>query len=295
MPTPIPHVRELAADYGVFRDVTPNVRRVLARNPGAFTFHGTGTYVVGRGRVAVIDPGPELAEHIAALVGLLRGETVSHIVCTHTHRDHSPAARALKAATGAAIWGCGPHGGDRSGEGVEEGADWAHAPDHLMTEGDAVTGPGWTLRAVATPGHTSNHLCFALPEDRALLTGDHVMGWSTTIVSPPDGDMRAYMDSLAKVLAREERVLIPTHGPPVTDPKPYVRALIAHRREREDEILGAIADGLGQIPAMVARIYAQIDKRLHSAAARSVLAHLVKLEAEGRVRRRGEDWSLGRG
>ena len=276
--------RDFICEYGVLEPVTPLVRRLVARNPGPFTFRGTGTYVVGRGTVAVIDPGPDLADHVDALLRALRGETVSHILVTHTHLDHSPAAAALKAATGAPTYGFGPHGGERAAGGSEAGADFDFAPDATLRDGDAVEGPGWRLAAVHTPGHTSNHVCFALAEERALFSGDHVMGWSTSVISPPDGDMAAYRRSLERLLERDDALYIPTHGAPIADPKPHVRTFLAHRAEREAEILRRIAAGDETIPAMVAAIYADIDPRLHPAAGRSVLAHLVELVENGRVR-----------
>lgn len=282
----IPFDKSLEFEYGVAARLTPLVRRVVARNPGPFTFRGTGTYIVGNGAVAVIDPGPAVEEHIRALTAALDGETVSHIVVTHTHLDHSPAAAPLRALTGAPTCGYGPHGADR-GVPVEEGGDFEFVPDREMRDGDAVGGPGWTLRAVHTPGHTSNHLCFALEEERALFSGDHVMGWSTTVVSPPDGDMGAYMASLAKLRARDDARYYPTHGAPIAEPAPFVRALAGHRRRREAQILRCVADGVGAVPAIVRRLYAGLDARLHGAAGRSVLAHLLHLAETGRVRRHG--------
>ena len=279
----IPFNKRLEFSYGVADRVSPLIRRVVAENPSAFTFHGTGTYIVGTGKVAVIDPGPDIAAHVDALVASLDGETVSHIVITHTHIDHSPAAKLLKALTGAATYGFGPHGGGRDSETVEEGADRDFAPDHVIRDGDVITGDGWTLEAVHTPGHTSNHLCFGLREENALFSGDHVMGWSTTVVSPPDGDMFAYMNSLEKLLARSEGLYYPTHGAPITDPPPYVAALLDHRHDREEQILACLAGGISHIPDMVARMYADIDKRLHHAAGRSVLAHLIHMVETGRV------------
>jgi len=287
----VPYVREMAFAYGALEPVAPGIRRIVANNPGAFTFHGTGTYVVGEGEVAVIDPGPALAGHVEALLAGLaeRGERITHQIVTHTHLDHSPAARLVKERTGAPTYGFGPHARS-GGEGgtVEEGGDEDFAPDHVLRHGDAVRGRGWTLEAVHTPGHTSNHLCFAFREQQALFSGDHVMGWSTTVIAPPDGDMARYMASLAAVLAREDRVLWPTHGPPVTDPKGHVAALIAHRREREDQILACIRQGIGRIPDMVKAIYREVPTTLHGAAGYSVLAHLIQMTAEGRVRCEGE-------
>ncbi|MGE0256471.1 MAG: MBL fold metallo-hydrolase [Alphaproteobacteria bacterium] len=281
MTTPIPFVRNFDVEYGEVVTLSPLVRRVVAPNPSAFTFRGTGTYIVGHGKVAVIDPGPDDTAHVAALLAAVAGETVTHIVLTHTHLDHSPAARALKAATGAPLVGCGPHG--RHGPVGDEGADWDYVPDRQLVEGDGVEGAGWSLEAVHTPGHTSNHLCFALAEERALFSGDHVMGWSTTIVSPPDGDMSAYMGSLAKVGRRPETLFYPTHGAPVTEPAPYVAALVAHREEREAQIVATLAAGPRRIPEMVAAMYADVPAHLHRAAARSVLSHLVRMREDGRV------------
>jgi glyoxylase-like metal-dependent hydrolase (beta-lactamase superfamily II) len=279
-------------ETGRVERLAPAVRRVLAPNPSPFTFTGTQTYVVGEGEVAVIDPGPDLAEHIDALLAAVAGERVAAIVCTHTHRDHSPASRALAAATGAPVVGCAPLDLADDGPRADEAFDGGYAPDRVLADGETLEGPGWTLEAVATPGHTSNHLCFALREQRALFSGDHVMGWSTTVVAPPDGDMAAYMSSLERLLARDDRILYPAHGPAVGQPRRHVRALIGHRRMREKQILGRVGRGEGMIPAMVAGMYAGIDARLHPAAGRSVLAHLIDLEARGRVRQEGERWTV---
>jgi glyoxylase-like metal-dependent hydrolase (beta-lactamase superfamily II) len=289
MATEIPFRRDIEIEYGAAQTLTPLIRRVVARNPSPFTFKGTGTYIVGHRQVAIIDPGPDIAAHIDALLAALRAETVTHILITHTHLDHSPAAAAIKQATGAKTYGFGPHGSgraeDRSGvDGVtEEGGDHAFAPDIAMRDGDAVEGPGWRLAAVHTPGHTSNHLCFALPEERTLFSGDHVMGWSTSVIAPPDGDMAAYMRSLDKLLRRDDAVYWPTHGPSIPDPKPFVRAFIAHRHERAQAILDRLAQGDEAIPAIVARVYVGLDPRLTAAAARSVLAHLVELVETGKI------------
>jgi glyoxylase-like metal-dependent hydrolase (beta-lactamase superfamily II) len=281
-----------AANWGQLVRRTPLVRRLLAHNPSAFTYTGTGTFVVGNATVAVIDPGPNDPAHIKALLDALHGETVSHIVITHTHMDHSPAAPAIKAATGAAIVGCAPLVLSDDGPRADAGFDATYAPDVVMLEGDSVSGPDWTLTAVATPGHTSNHLCFALAEEKALFTGDHVMGWSTTVVAPPDGDMAAYMTSLRKLLDRDDEIYHPTHGEPVTDPQRFVRGLITHRKQRENQILKLLGEGPQTIPAMVAVMYAMVDKRLHPAAGRSVLAHLIDLKARGLVADTGTDWRL---
>jgi glyoxylase-like metal-dependent hydrolase (beta-lactamase superfamily II) len=281
-------LRDMRFAYGVAEQVGPGIRRIVARNPGPFTFHGTGTYVVGRGSVAVIDPGPDLEEHVAAILAALDGETVSHIVVTHTHLDHSPAARALRAATGAPILGFGPLGGrhDELETRVEEGVDHDFMPDVRVRDGDIVVGAGWTLEAIHTPGHMSNHLCFAHAD--ALFCGDHVMGWSTTVVVPPDGDMAAYMASLDRLALRRETTFWPTHGPPIGDPRGHVGALIDHRRARERQILAALAIGPATIPHLVATIYDDLPKTLHAAAGCSVLAHLIDLSARGEVACDGE-------
>jgi glyoxylase-like metal-dependent hydrolase (beta-lactamase superfamily II) len=265
------------------------VSRLLARNPSPFTFKGTGVYIVGANQgareVAVIDPGPLIPEHLEALKRAIAGKRVTHILVTHTHNDHSPAAQPLKEWTGAKTYGFGPHGSGKTEDGVkvEEGGDRDFVPDIVLRDGDVIAGNGFTFDCVYTPGHTSNHMCYALREEKALFTGDHVMGWSTTVVAPPDGDMAQYMESLRKLLARDDEILYPTHGAPVRDPKPFLQAYLDHRREREAQILACLRDGVTTIPEIVERLYADLDQRLHSAAARSVLAHLIQLETEGRV------------
>ena len=284
MPVVIPFHRDLEFSYGDAAQVSPLIRRVVARNPGPFTFHGTGTYIVGRGKVAVIDPGPDIREHFDALMKAVEGETVSHILITHTHRDHSPAAKWLKETTGAKVYGFGPHPIRPGEKAVEEGGDHDYAPDERVGDGDVIAGSGWTMEALHTPGHLSNHLCFGLREEQALFSGDHVMGWSTSVISPPDGDMADYFASLKKLLPREDRLYWPTHGPAIPDPQNFVRAFIAHREDREHQILACIADGAATIPRMVEIMYRDVDKRLHPAAARSVLAHLIHMAETGRVR-----------
>ena len=277
---------------GRIEQVAPLVRRVLAANPSPFTYTGTQTYLVGSGEVAVIDPGPDRPDHVDALLAAIGGGTVRAILCTHTHRDHSPASRALAAATGAEIIGCAPVALADDGPRADEAFDSLYRPDRVLEDGERVTGAGWTLEAVATPGHTSNHLCFALPEQQALFSGDHVMGWSTTIVAPPDGDMAEYMASLDKLLGRRDRIYYPAHGPAIETPHQHVRRLIVHRRAREQQILAQLEAGESRIEAMVPRLYADVDPRLHPAAARSVLAHLVDMERRGRAERSGESWRL---
>lgn len=275
-----------------FEEVAPGIRRLLAPNPSSFTFTGTQTYVVGTRDVAVIDPGPDDEVHVAHLLHALGGEKVASILVTHTHRDHSPASRPLAAATGAPILGCAPLAIADDGPRADAAFDFDYAPDVVLADGGRVAGDDWTLEAVATPGHTSNHLCFAWPEGGALFTGDHVMGWSTTIVSPPDGDMADYMASLELLLTRDDLVYYPTHGPAITEPKAHVRALIQHRRMREAQILQALQDGEGIITDIVPILYRETDPGLYPAAARSVLAHLLDLEARGRVARAGDSWRL---
>lgn len=288
MTVQITFVRDMTFEYGRADQVSPLVRRVVANNPGPFTFHGTGTYIVGRGRVAVIDPGPVRADHLAAILRAVTGEQISHILITHTHLDHSPLAAELTRATGAVVHGFGPHGVGRAKAGggpgpAEEGADRDFTPDQRLADGDVVEGDGWTLEAVHTPGHTSNHLCFALPEERALFTGDHVMGWSTSVVSPPDGDMAAYLASLQKLLERDDAIYFPTHGPPITGPRVHVEAFIAHRRERAAQILECLESGAVTIAAMVPRIYPDLEEALHGAAGNSVYAHLIQMTESGRI------------
>jgi glyoxylase-like metal-dependent hydrolase (beta-lactamase superfamily II) len=281
----IPFSKDLAFEYGVAHRVAPKVRRIVARNPSPFTLYGTGTYIIGEGDVAVIDPGPDDPAHIDALVAELAGETLTHILVTHTHRDHSPGTKLLQAALGGESYGFGPHGSGRpdSGGEVEEGGDHDFAPNHRVRDGDVIDGPGWTVEAVHTPGHCSNHMCFRLREERILFCGDHVMGWSTTVVAPPDGDMQAYMRSLRKLLGAGDTLYVPTHGPTIANPEPFVEAYIAHREDRERQILDCLERGTGRVFAMVEHMYAKLDPRLHPAAGYSVLAHLIHLVETGRA------------
>ncbi len=279
-----------AAPYGVSEQLSPLVRRVLARNPSPFTYTGTGTYIVGHGTVAIVDPGPADAAHLDAVARAVAGERVSHLVITHTHMDHSPAAVPLQTRLGAQVVGCVPLVLSDDGPRADAGFDPSYAPDRVLDTGETLAGPGWTLSALHTPGHTSNHLCYALEEERALFSGDHVMGWSTTVVAPPDGDMADYMASLRLLLDRDDTRYYPTHGAPIDEPQRLVRHLMAHRRQRETQILGQLEGGPQAIPAMVARMYAAVDKRLWGAAGRSVLAHLIALEARGIVALEGELW-----
>ncbi len=294
--------------HGELTDVSPLLRRIVCNNPSKFTFHGSGTYVIGRGDVAVVDPGPRDEDHVNALLQSLDGETVRSILITHTHGDHSPAAAAVQEATGAPILAFGGHPSIATSEGDEDVADdsdWdtgedrkeltdeekakAKAdrekhfpdvdfePDQRLAHGDVVEGPGWTVEALHTPGHISNHLCFALAEEQAVLSGDHVMGWSTTIIPPPDGDLLAYLSSLELLLARDDSTLYPTHGGAITKPKPYVQELYDHRRIREEQIMRELSDGPKSVREIVEVLYAEVDRGLWRPAARSVISHLIAL------------------
>ncbi len=279
---------------GVAEQLEPLVARLLAPNPSPFTNTGTQTHLVGTSDVAVIDPGPDDPAHVEAMLRAIGDRPVTAIVITHTHRDHSPASRALKAATGAPIIGCAPLALEDLGPRADASFDADYAPDRVLADGEAVSGEGWTLIAVATPGHTSNHLCFALPEANALFSGDHVMGWSTTIVSPPDGDMAAYMASLDKLMQRDDRIYYPAHGDPVENPRRLVRGMMGHRKQREGQIMRLLRDAPRSIPVMVTAMYIGIDPRLFPAAERSVLAHLIDLRDRGLVIAQGDmlsdDW-----
>lgn len=276
---------------GAADQIEPLVRRVLAPNPSAFTFTGTQTYLVGAGNeIAIIDPGPDEPEHIAAILDAVGDARITAICCTHTHRDHSPAAASLARQTGASIIGCAPLTMADDGPRADAAFDPDYFPDRVLADGENILGQDWTLTAVATPGHTSNHLCFALKETGALFTGDHVMGWSTSVVSPPDGDMTDYMASLQRLHDREDRIYYPAHGPAVSKTRQFVRGMIGHRRQRENQILRLLGEGPQAISAMVPRMYKGVDERLWGAAGRSVLAHLIDLERRGTVARTGETW-----
>jgi glyoxylase-like metal-dependent hydrolase (beta-lactamase superfamily II) len=284
----IPYVRDIDIDYGRCDTVSPLIRRVTARNPGPFTFMGTGTYIVGHGQVAVIDPGPDLPEHLEAILAAISGERVSHIVVTHHHLDHSPLARPLSAATGARVWGRAVATAPvEDAVPLEAGYD-RFTPDVALEGGEVIEGAGWTLEAIHTPGHTSNHICYALAEENALFSGDHIMGWSTTVIVPPDGDMGDYLRSLERVRARDFATLWPTHGPPVTDTAPFIDAYVAHRRDRERQILARLAAGDTHIKAMVPVIYAGVNPALFAPAAHSVLAQMIDLVKQRRVTCEGE-------
>ncbi len=273
---------------GQVEETMPGVRRLLADNPGPFTYRGTVSYIVGRGNVAFIDPGPADERHVAALLAAVRGETVTHIFVTHTHRDHSPAAKALKRATGATVVAEGPHRPARPlhiGEAhrLEAGGDLDFRPDQTISDGEVVAGRGWTLEAIATPGHTANHMAFAFREADVVFVGDHVMAWSTSIVAPPDGAMSDYMASLQKIGRRPELTYFPGHGGPVRNAPEFVRHYIRHREGREASILHRLAKGPADIPTIVRAVYIGLDQPLVGAAALSVLAHLEDLVARGLV------------
>jgi glyoxylase-like metal-dependent hydrolase (beta-lactamase superfamily II) len=306
--------------HGELVQISPLLRRIVCNNPSKFTFHGTGTYVIGRGDVAVVDPGPRDDQHIADLLAALDGERVRQILITHTHGDHSPAAAALAEATGAPVLGFGPHpvaatseGDDTvddtalddedewdTGEEIREQSEDEKAkaaadrekhrpdvdfePDDRLAHGDVVSGPGWTVEALHTPGHISNHLCFAIAEERAVLTGDHVMGWSTTIIPPPDGDLRAYMESLRLLLDRDDAVLYPTHGGAINRPTPFVKALHDHRLLRTQQIVRELEAGPRSVREIVTVLYDAVARELWRPAARSVIAHLIALRDDGRAR-----------
>ena len=289
---------------GLTEQCEPLVRRVLAANASPYTYTGTQTYVIGAGsEVAVIDPGPagtgvaghadtNGAGHIEAILAAIGSARLVAIMCTHTHRDHSPAAAPLKAATGAPIIGCAPLVLEDDGPRADAAFDPTYTPDRILVDGEQLSGDGWTIEAVATPGHTSNHLCYSLLESGALFTGDHVMAWSTSVVSPPDGDMAAYMQSLQKLHDRADRVLYPAHGPAVDNPRQLVRGMLGHRRQREAQILRLLGEAPQAIPQMVAAMYKGLDPRLTGAAGRSVLAHLLDLERQGRVQPREDIWTI---
>jgi glyoxylase-like metal-dependent hydrolase (beta-lactamase superfamily II) len=281
----IPFLREMSFEYGRVDQVSPRIQRIVARNPGPFTYFGTGTYLVGDAEVAVIDPGPLLDEHLQALLAALAGRRLTHILTTHTHSDHSPLSHPLQEAAGGVIIGrAAPPKPASTGEADEA----AFRPDVEVLDGQAISGAGWTLKALATPGHASNHVCYALEQENALFCGDHIMGWSTTVISPPDGDMTAYYASLDKVQAGGFETLWPTHGPPITEVSPFIDAYRDHRLRRERQILRELKAGPRTIVEMTPRLYAGIDKRLYPAAQRSVLAHLIHMTLSGQIITDGE-------
>jgi len=309
----IPYVTDIDPQYGNVVEVTPTIRRVVANNPGRFTFTGTGTYIVGRGQVAVIDPGPEDDEHVASILAAVAGEEITHIIVTHTHRDHSPSSRPLQTATGAPIYGFGSHptppkdaairakpttwdallpteeeleellksmpsaGKNDSEHDQDEPGDTAFSPDFEVGHGDTIAGGTWTLEVVHTPGHISNHLCFGYKEENSLFSGDHVMGWSTSVIPEPEGSMNEYMDSLGLLLERSDNFFYPTHGPRIPDPINFTQALINHRLDREQQILKCLESGPKTIPELVTAMYKETPHILYMAAGQSVFSHLVQL------------------
>jgi glyoxylase-like metal-dependent hydrolase (beta-lactamase superfamily II) len=295
----IPFNKRLDLEPGRVEEVLPGVRRLLADNPSPFTFKGTLSYIIGKGQVAIVDPGPDDEAHVAALLAAVRGETVRHIFITHTHRDHSPAAARVKAATGARTYAQGPHRPARPlniGEAkrLDASADQDFRPDVMLADGEVVTGPGYTIEAVATPGHTANHMAYAFKEANVLFAGDHVMGWSTSIVAPPDGAMSDYMASLDKLAGRRESVYLAGHGNVIRDAPRFVQSYIRHRLGREASILHRLAKGEADIPTLVRAIYLGLDPRLTDAAGLSVLAHLEDLVARGLVATQGAASIAGR-
>jgi glyoxylase-like metal-dependent hydrolase (beta-lactamase superfamily II) len=281
----IPFVRDFDFEYGKAQRLSPLVTRVIADNPGPFTFTGTGVFIIGTDEVAVIDPGPTTPDHIAAIDAALVGKKVTHVLVTHHHIDHSPMAPLLVAKHGCKVYGCSKQPSLSDGDEVrlEAGDDLSFKPDVQISDGHEFTGEGWTIETIHTPGHTSNHMCYALKEENTLFSGDHIMGWSTSVVSPPDGDMGDYLRCLNKVKDRNFDIIRPTHGPAIKNVRPFVQAYIDHRLDRERQICEALSEGLTEIGDIVARLYADIDKRLHPAAAHSVLAHLIHMEETGRV------------
>lgn len=289
----IPFNRDFPLAPGVVDEVVPGVRRVLCNNPSPFTFTGTVSYIVGKGNVAIIDPGPVDEAHTQALLDAVRGETVTHILVTHTHNDHSPGVARIKAATGATVYAEGQHRASRPAyaseiRATESGGDWNFRPDRILKDGDVVEGDGWRLEVIATPGHTANHIAFAWPERKLMFVGDHVMGWSTSIVAPPDGSMVDYMASLGTLAARDEDLYFSGHGPEIPDAQRYVRFLTRHRHAREASILHRLAKGETDIPTIVRAVYIGIDPRLTNAAGYSVLAHLEDLVGRGVVATEGD-------
>ena len=295
----IPFDKSFDLAPGQVDTVVPVIRRILCNNPSPFTFKGTVSYIVGRGRVAIIDPGPNDPAHSAALLDAVRGETVTHIFVTHTHRDHSPGVPAIKRATGAQVLAEGPHRASRDlnvGEAprLDASNDIDFKPDRALADGEVVSGAGWTIEAVTTPGHTANHMAFALREANILFSGDHVMAWSTPVVAPPDGSMGDYMASLQKLAKRGDPVYLPGHGPAVRNAQRFVAAYILHRKAREASILNRLGKGESDIPTLVQAIYANLDPRLVKAAGMSVLAHLEDLVARGAVATDGPASIAGR-
>ena len=284
MAVTIPFVREIEFEYGRVEQVSPMIRRVIANNPGPFTYTGTGVYIIGHGDVCVIDPGPDLPDHFKALQDALHGETVRHVLVTHSHMDHSPLAHPLARWAGCNVMASGNISiAGESEVRLEAGDDTRFKPDIALSDGSIIKGQDWTIEAIATPGHTSGHMCYALKEENCLFSGDHIMGWSTTVISPPDGDMDDYLTSLQKIADRQFATIWPTHGSPITNPEPFIAAYIAHRLDREDQIIAQLSSGQTKIKEFVPIMYAAVDSRLWPAACHSVMAHVTRLIKHGRV------------
>lgn len=285
MAVTIPFVREMPFSYGEIQQVSPRIRRIVAKNPSPFTYFGTGTYLVGSGAVAVIDPGPADSRHIDAILRATQHETITHLIVTHTHLDHSPGCRLLKEHCDAKSYGFGPHGAKSSDDlVVEEGCDMEFEPDVTVKHHDHIEGEAWSLTCLHTPGHTSNHVCYILNEERALFSGDHVMGWSTSVISPPDGDMESYTASLNLLLEYELKTYWPTHGPPITDPRPHVEAFINHRLHREQQIVQFCKTKVQTIADLVPLMYIDLNPALYPAAQRSVYAAVLYMIKRGILR-----------
>ncbi len=270
-------MQEFSPPYGEIQQISAKVRRITAPNPAPYTFKGTGTYIVGENEVAVIDPGPNISSHIDAIMTSLKDERISHILITHNHKDHSPGAQPLAEKCGAKIYAYEVTGQQYADIEAEEGLDKEFHPDVVLVDGDVINGTNWTIEAVHTPGHLSNHLCFSFKEEKALFTGDHVMGWSTTIISPPDGNMTDYLNSLEKLRQRDEQIYYPTHGLPIENPKQFVTQLIGHRLRRDKEIIRAVSNGAQTIDEIMDVVYPGLDSKLSLAASRTIFAHLIRL------------------
>tara|TARA_R110002096_G_scaffold435828_1_gene663718 strand:- start:24608 stop:25486 length:879 start_codon:yes stop_codon:yes gene_type:complete len=276
-------MQDFSPPYGEIEVISPLIRRITAPNPAPYTFKGTGTYIIGHGDVAVIDPGPHIQDHIDAIMAGLNGESITHILVTHNHQDHSPGARPLAAICGAKIYAFDVGNQLYSAPDAEEGLDKDFCPDVILRNGDEILGGDWTIEVVHTPGHLSNHICFGLREEKALFTGDHVMGWSTTIISPPDGNMQDYLDSLKMMLGRDDEIYYPTHGLPIENPLSFVKQLLGHRLRRDKEIIRALEECTLSIEELVGKIYPGLDQKLHLAASRTLFAHLIRLAALGEI------------
>ncbi len=280
----IPFIKNLDFKYGEVSLLSPLIARVVCNNPSPFTFYGTGTYLIGQNNLVIIDPGPNDDAHLSALIKAIDGRIVSHILITHPHADHSPLATKLSGATGAKIWGKSENKGHKPiSHETEEGDDFGFIPDFEINDGQKIQCDGFEIECIATPGHTSGHFCFGLDSENALFSGDHIMGWSTSVILPPDGNMNQYISSLEKIKARNFKILYPTHGAPIPKPYDFIDAYINHRLEREKQIIDCLKNGISNINDMVPLLYANIDKRLWPAAARSIHAHLIRLVENGIV------------